>query len=152
MNTLSIPKIFQNLAFYQEHYLSILAQPDQYNIPVESAYIDVWPFARMHLCLGELLQLWFSEKWVIQPTQKSLIGLELNLETVPVQLSNDVYLYQLSGNSFTGKNKSKAWSCSKKQDLDLNIDSVFRNLCEYKAISGLSRVKKLSNGPYGMIS
>lgn len=152
MNTLSIPQIFQNLAFYQEHYLSILAQPEQYKIPVESAYIDVWPFVRIQLCLGDLLQLWFSEKWIIQPTEKNLIELELNLQTGPVQLSNDVYLYQLTGNSFTGKNKSKAWSCSQQQDLDLNLDSLLRNLFEYKAISGLSHFKKLSNDPYGLIS
>ena len=152
MNTLSIPQIFQNIAFYQEHYLSILANPAQYKTPVESAYIDVWPFTRIELCLGDLLQLWFSEKWLIQPAEKNLIELELNVQVSPVHLNHDVFLYQLTGNGFTGKNKSKAWSCSEQQNLDLNLDYLLRHLFEYKAISGLRHFKKLSNDPYGIIS
>ena len=152
MNTLSIPQIFQNLSFYQDNYLSILADPKQYKIPVESAYIDVWPFARIGLCLGDLLQLWFSQKWLIQPLEKNLIELELKLSSSPVQLPDDVYLYQLSGNAFTGKNCSQAWSCSKKQDLDLRLVSLLRHLFEYKAISGLGHFQKIPNNPYGIIS
>lgn len=152
MSTLSIPQIFQNLAFYQANYLSILAQPEQYNIPVESAYVDVWPFARIELCLGDLLQLWFSEKWLIQPSERNLIELEFNFKKDPVERTNDVYLYQLTGNSFIGKNKSKAWSCSQQQDLELNVNSLLRHLFEYKAISGLTHFQKIPHHPLGIIS
>ena len=43
MNTLTISDIFANLATYQDQYLSIISNPEQYYTPVESAYIDVWP-------------------------------------------------------------------------------------------------------------
>ena len=65
MNTLTISQIFENFSFYQENYLSILQDSEQYFIQVEQAYLDVWPFTEKKLYLGDLLQLWFSEKWLI---------------------------------------------------------------------------------------
>ena len=65
MNTLNISDIFSQFSYYQEHYLSILSTPEQYYTAVEGAYIHVWPLAPQDLYLGDLLQLWFSEKWLI---------------------------------------------------------------------------------------
>ena len=65
MNTLTISDIFANLADYQDQYLSIISNPEQYYTPVESAYIDVWPVGCTDLYLGDLLQLWFSERWLV---------------------------------------------------------------------------------------
>jgi hypothetical protein len=65
MNTLTISDIFANLADYQDQYLSIISNPEQYYTPVESAYIDVWPVGYTGLYLGDLLQLWFSERWLV---------------------------------------------------------------------------------------
>ena len=45
MNTLTISQIFENLSFYQDNYLSILQNPEQYYVEVEHASIDVWPFS-----------------------------------------------------------------------------------------------------------
>ncbi|ANF82119.1 hypothetical protein A3K93_07875 [Acinetobacter sp. NCu2D-2] len=152
MNTLSISQIFQNFDFYQTHYLSILSQPEQYKTPVQSAYIDLWPFARIELCLGDLLQLWFGEKWLIQPAEKSLIELGLNLQVQPITKSDDVYLYQISGNSFTGKNQSQAWSISQHKEISLNLDSVVRHFLEFKAISGVGYFQTIPRAPFGLTS
>ncbi len=46
MTTLTISQIFEKFSFYQENYLSILQNPEQYHIEVEQAYLDVWPFLR----------------------------------------------------------------------------------------------------------
>ncbi len=35
MNTLTISQIFSNFSFYQENYLSIIADHNQYQTPVE---------------------------------------------------------------------------------------------------------------------
>lgn len=138
MYTLSIPEIFQNLASYQADYLSILAHPDQYFIPVKDAFIDVWPLGRIELCLGDLLQLWFSQKWLIQPAEKNLVELEFGLNTEVIEHADDVYLYQITGSSLTGKNHSKAWSLSQQKQLEVSVGSVLRHVVEFKA---LSRVK-----------
>ena len=49
MNTLSIPQIFSQLAYYQENYLQIIADPAQYYIPVKDAHITLWPLAQKSL-------------------------------------------------------------------------------------------------------
>ena len=66
MQTLTIAEIFSDFSFYQDHYLSIIAQPEQYFTPVQGVFIQVWPVGTQPLYLGDLLQLWFSEKWLIQ--------------------------------------------------------------------------------------
>ena len=65
MNTLTISDIFANLADYQDQYLFIISNPEQYYTPVELAYIDVWPVGYTDLYVGDLLQLWFSERWLV---------------------------------------------------------------------------------------
>ena len=66
MNTLTIPQIFSQLSFYQDHYLDIIQDSAQYFTPVAGAEIRLWPLATKQLYLGDLLQLWFAEKWLVE--------------------------------------------------------------------------------------
>jgi hypothetical protein len=135
MNTLSIPEIFANLDFYQENYLSILSNIDQYQTPVAGAYLNVWPFAHQELYLGDLLQLWFSQKWLIN--QKCHLRAEHKDDghQFPLQREQDLYLYQLTGSALAGSNHAWVWSVSEAKALPVRLDSAFRYLCEYKGTS-----------------
>ncbi len=93
MNTLTISDIFANLADYQDQYLSIISNPEQYYTPVESAYIDVWPVGCTDLYLGDLLQLWFSERWLVNSPCQLLSEQSTSTLKKTVQREHDLYDY-----------------------------------------------------------
>lgn len=84
--------------------------------------------------LGDLLQLWFSEKWLIQSTCQLLSDHPDNGTKKPLQRDHDLYLYQLAGSALSGATVH-VWSVSEQKPLRVQLDSVFRYLCEYKATS-----------------
>ena len=92
MNTLSIPQIFSQLAYYQENYLQIIADPAQYYIPVKDAHITLWPLAQKSLYLGDLLQLWFAEKWLVETERQFNFEVFLNADYLK-ERDNDCLLY-----------------------------------------------------------
>ena len=136
---LKIADIFSNFDFYQTHYLSIIADPRQYYTPVESAFIGVWPVGNIPLYLGDLLQLWFSEKWLINSPIQLLLENYSNGRKQPLQRNNDLYLYQLCGSALSGRNNSKVWSRSENKTLAVALDSVFAYLLIYK--QGIEKVE-----------
>ena len=73
MKTLCIQSIFSNFSFYQQNYLQIIQNPEQYYIAVENACVNTFPFRQQVLFLGDLLQLWFGHKWKIQNPNNLLI-------------------------------------------------------------------------------
>ena len=72
MHTLTIAEIFSNLSFYQDHYLEIIEDPQQYYTLVENCFQNTFPFKQQALFLGDLLQLWFGDKWKIQNAKNLL--------------------------------------------------------------------------------
>jgi len=135
MQTLTIAEIFSDFSFYQDHYLSIIAQPEQYFTPVQGAFIQVWPVGTQPLYLGDLLQLWFSEKWLIQSPCQLLLEARSNGRKQPLQREKDLYLYELSGSALSGRNHCKVWSYSEQKTLSVSLDSVFKYYCLYRGTS-----------------
>ena len=133
MQTLTISQIFSQLAFYQTEYLNILNTPSQYHIPVQNAHIDFWPFKHAQLCLGELLQLWFGDKWILQPTLQ-IFDAKPVLKRHLLQ-THDLYLYDLHGNVLTGQCEAWAWSLSKNQAVRVDVDSAVQYYSLYKSLS-----------------
>ncbi len=133
MNTLSISQIFSNISFYKENYLSILSDPKQYQTPVAEAFIQVWPFKKESLCLGDLLQLWFAQKWLAKAPIEYHFELFLNAEDDRKDADKDLYLYAITGNILTGRNETLAWSLKNNQTVNLQIDNVLQNYCTFKA-------------------
>lgn len=144
MNTLSIPEIFANFSFYQTHYLSILADPEQYHLPVASAYINVWPIGHINLCLGDLLQLWFSEKWLINQTCLALAEHPDDGRKTPLQRDNDLYLYQLSGSALSGSNRCQVWSVSAQKSHRVYLDGALKYYTIYKSIGTVQAQNQLA--------
>ena len=136
MNALTIPEVFSNIDFYKENYLSIISDSAQYYTEVENAHIHVWPIGEIKLHLGDLLQLWFSEKWLINsPCQLFLEDATRKLHREAkqsLQRDHDLYLYQLEGSALSGSNRSKVWSESEQKSLVVSLDSVFKYYCIYK--------------------
>ena len=135
MHTLTIAEIFSNLSFYQDNYLSIIQDPERYQTAVEDAYIQVWPVGTQALYLGDLLQLWFSDKWLINSPCQLLLDSYSNGRKQAFQRDHDLYLYQLNGSALSGRNNSKVWSVSEQKKLAVSLDSVFKYLCIYKGTS-----------------
>ena len=134
MNTLTIPEIFSNFSYYQENYLTILKKPQQYHIEVAQAYLHVWPLSEKKLYLGDLLQLWFSEKWLINSACQLLSTTEAQSSKKQIHKTQDLYLFQLTGSTFSGVNHSKVWSVSEQKELHVSLDSVFKYLCYFESI------------------
>ena len=142
MTTLTISQIFEKFSFYQENYLSILQNPEQYHIEVEQAYLDVWPFSEKKLYLGDLLQLWFSEKWLINSTCRLLLNSstldssDLTAEPTQkqIQRTQDLYLFQLSGSTLSGSNHAQVWSVSEQKVLYVSLNSIFKYYCYFESI------------------
>lgn len=134
MNTLNISQIFSQFVFYQTHYLSIIQDPAQYFTVVEDAEISLWPLATQQLYLGDLLQLWFAEKWLVEQERQYSFELFLNAEyLVPEQ--KDLYIYALHGNLVTGANQSKVWQASLAETKTFNLANVSKHYFEYRALS-----------------
>lgn len=133
MQTLSISEIFSQLAFYQAEYLNILQTPSQYHLAVEHACLDLWPFNRAELCLGELLQLWFGDKWVIQPAAQIFDADPVLKRHLPKQ--QDLYLYDIHGNILTGKYEAWAWSVSQNKAVKVEVESAVQYYSFYKSLS-----------------
>ncbi len=134
MNTLSIPQIFSQLTYYQESYLQIIADPAQYYIPVTDAHIKLWPLAQQSLYLGDLLQLWFAEKWLVETERQFSFEVFLNADYLKEQ-SKELYIYAISGNLLTGTNQSKAWQASTAQIQDVELANVSKHYFEFQGLS-----------------
>ncbi|UBX53271.1 hypothetical protein LDO52_04785 [Acinetobacter pseudolwoffii] len=134
MNTLSIPQIFSQLTYYQENYLQIIADPAQYYIPVTDAHIKLWPLAQQSLYLGDLLQLWFAEKWLVETERQFSFEEFLNADYLKEQ-SRELYIYAISGNLLTGTNQSKAWQASTAQIQDVELANVSKHYFEFQGLS-----------------
>lgn len=130
MTILRIQSIFSNLSFYQEHYLDILQDPERYYTPVESSFINTFPFKQQALFLGDLLQLWFGNKWKIIDSRNLLS--QKNPLTVNQQ--SPLYLFQLGGELILGANTALAWSVAEEKIVTVQVKSiwqyaVFSHLC-----------------------
>lgn len=134
MNTLSISDIFSNLSFYQDNYLAILKNPEHYYTDVEQAYFEVWPFGEKKLFLGDLLQLWFSEKWLINAKCQILTDLTTPNTASSIQREHDLYLFQLTGSTFSGANYAKVWSVSEQKIIHIALDRVLKYYCFFESI------------------
>lgn len=132
MNTLTIPQIFSQLSFYQDHYLEIIQDSTQYFTPVTGAEIRLWPLAAKQLYLGDLLQLWFAEKWLVEKERQFSFEVFLN---VPETQPKELFIYAISGNLLTGTNQSKVWQASSAQTQKLSVANVSKHYFEYCALS-----------------
>ncbi|WP_111859857.1 hypothetical protein [Acinetobacter sp. CFCC 10889] len=134
MNTLSISDIFSNFSFYQENYLSILQNPEHYYTEIEQAYFEVWSFGEKKLFLGDLLQLWFSEKWLINAKCQLLTDSNTKNTKTAIQREHDLYLFQWVGSTFSGANHAKVWSISEQKVIHIALDRVFKYYCFFESI------------------
>ena len=139
MNTLSIPQIFTQLEYYQQHYLQILNDSTQYYVEVEGAYLDVWPLTKRNLYLGELLQLWFAEKWYVDSAPEFNFELFLNAETQHTQKQG--YIFAIQGNALTGTNQAQIWQPEIQQSTCCELTSLSKHLLEYKALTAPKATK-----------
>lgn len=130
MNALTIPQIFSNLDFYKENYLNIINSSESYFTEVEGAFVDLFPFRKQNLFLGDLLQLWFSEKWSDQT--KKLLEIEeyLAANDVKRNVKQQVYIYSIKGNAVSGANKSQAWSLDSDRVEEIQVKSPLKYYVE----------------------
>ena len=143
MNTLTIPQIFSQLSFYQDHYLEIIQDSAQYYTPVADAKIDLWPFAAKQLYLGDLLQLWFAEKWLVEKERQFSFEVFLNM---PEIRPKELIIYAISGNLLTGTNQSKVWQVSSAQTQKLSVANVSKHYFEYCALTRPKPAKVAQTG------
>jgi len=130
MTTLRIESIFSNFSFYQDHYLEIIQNPQQYYTSVDHSFLNTFPFKKQTLYLGDLLQLWFGNKWKIEDYNNLLI--EKN--SLAVRQSIPLYLFQLGGELILGANTALAWSVAENKIVSVQVKSiwqyaVFSHLC-----------------------
>ena len=134
MNTLNISQIFSNLSFYKENYLSILNDAERYYTEVENAQIQIWPLGTHQLYLGDLLQLWFGDKWLIEKNENVLINSILSKKSKS-QSDQDLYVYAINGSTVSGLDQSKAWSIEENGSVDLSVKRIFQFYCVFKSLS-----------------
>ena len=135
MNTLKISDIFENFSFYQHNYQTILSQADQYQTRIVDAQLNIWPFSSKQLYLGDLLQLWFSQKWLVNQlcclsTQQQFSNL-----LAPLVQRNDLYLYHLEGNAVLGKAVAQVWSVSEQRSIEVILESSLQYYFTYKSVA-----------------
>ena len=147
MNTLTIPQIFAQLSFYQENYLDIIQDSTRYFTPVHGAEIRLWPLATKQLYLGDLLQLWFAEKWLVEKERQFSFEIFLNM---PEAQKKDLYIYELAGNLLTGSNQSKVWQASAKETQVLSVANVSKHYFEYRALTQ-PKLVKAPQGKWGVL-
>lgn len=135
MNTLTVADIFKNIAFYQARYQAILNNQTEYQTPVQDAVLEVWPAQSRVLYLGDLLQLWFSQKWLIN-SECTLLKKDQTFPQLfnPKIQRDDLYLCELHGNAVLGKSIAKVWSVSEQQLLEVELEGSLQYYCSYKTV------------------
>jgi len=133
MNTLTISQLQSNFQVYQDQYLSIVNDPEQYYTPVENAYVHVWPVAKQPLYLGDLLQLWLGDKWIVNTEKAPLINSILRSKT-DEQHQFDRYVFAIEGNLLTGHNEAQAWVSDAASVEALSVNSLFQFYCVLKSL------------------
>ena len=133
MQTLTIAQIFSQLDVYQAQYLNILQDPCQYSILVADASLSIWPCQPVQLCLGELLQLWFGNKWSLHSATQLFDAEPVLRRHLPQSV--DLYLYHVSGNLLTGHAKARAWSVSQQQSVCVTLDAAWQYYSVYKSLN-----------------
>ena len=88
------PSNLLSTVFYQDHYLDIIQDSAQYFTPVAGAEIRLWPLATKQLYLGDLLQLWFAEKWLVE--QERQFSFEIFLNTPETRQKNFIFMRLLA--------------------------------------------------------
>ncbi|PJG43867.1 hypothetical protein XA39_04650 [Acinetobacter tandoii] len=132
MNTLSIPEIFSQFSYYQDNYLSLIQQSELYYTAVEGAFVSVRPFAAVQLYLGDLLQLWFSEKWLVESERQSWIASYFSSET---EVKERAYVYALDGQLWSKSLQAQAWSQSRNAACTIQLERTLKYYCYYKALT-----------------
>lgn len=69
--------------------------------------------------LGDLLQLWFSSKWDVHTSLKVLKCSKV------LDQSKPLYIFQLEGELFLGKNKVLAWSTQHHKVIELQLKNIW---------------------------
>ena len=133
MHTLTIAQIFSNLPAYKDQYLNILHSTELYYTEVEGAFIHVWPFKKQALYLGDLLQLWFAEKWTVTLEQRYILEQYLAAQDVIKASNNTAYIYAIRANSFTGQNQTQIWSTHLSQSQSVITEDTLKYSCEFLA-------------------
>ncbi|EEH70169.1 hypothetical protein HMPREF0023_0323 [Acinetobacter sp. ATCC 27244] len=131
MTILNIQTIFSNFSFYQQNYLDILQDSERYYTPVENAFLNTFPFKQNTLYLGDLLQLWFGNKWKIENSSNLLT----QKNSLLVNDQSPLYLFQLGGELILGANTALAWSVAEQKVVTVHVKSiwqyaVFSHLCD----------------------
>ncbi|WOE31635.1 MULTISPECIES: hypothetical protein [unclassified Acinetobacter] len=130
---LKIATVLKNLSLYQVQYLDILQDSKLYFSQVEGAYLHIWPFQPIPLYLGDLLQLWLSDKWIEHLGHKPLINTILRSHT-QIDSSQDHYVYAIEANLLTGKNHVVSWSKLLGQNQYLDLTNALQYYCVFKAL------------------
>ena len=69
--------------------------------------------------LGDLLQLWFSSKWDVHTSLKVLKCSKV------VDQSKPLYIFDLEGELFLGKNKVLAWYTQHHKVIELQLKNIW---------------------------
>ena len=135
MTTLTVAEIFQNLPFYQSNYDAILNQPEYYQTEVQDAVLDIWPASSKKLNLGQLLQLWFSQKWLVNQSYKLVQKKNSFSDLLSPQIkSDDLYVFHLTGNALFGKSTAKVWSVSEQRIIEVEVEEALKYYCTYRSL------------------
>jgi hypothetical protein len=141
MTILSIQSIFSNLSYYQENYLDIIQNPTQYYQSVENANIHFAAFSDERLYLGDLLQLWFGDKWTehqLQILEKSRNLLSnKNIEN----RENALFLFAFEKQGLFKQAHAYAWNVLEQKIQKISLNESFPFYCHYLS---LSRPQRLS--------
>ncbi|RKG34723.1 hypothetical protein [Acinetobacter tianfuensis] len=134
MNTLTISQLFSNFKLYQDQYLSILDDPERYYTPVADAYVQIWPAAPQQLFLGDLLQLWLGDKWVVNTEKAPLINSVFRAKA-DLKPQFNRFVFAIEGNLLTGQNKANAWLNDAAQSELTSVNSLFQFYCIWKSLN-----------------
>ena len=99
---------------------------------MEGAFVSIQPFATVQLYLGYLLQLWFSEKWLVESERESWIATYFSEQT---EAQERVYIYALEGKLWSKSLQAQAWSKSQHASCTVQLERTLKYYCYYKALS-----------------
>nr|WP_228128831.1 hypothetical protein [Acinetobacter junii] len=140
MTTLRIESIFSNFSFYKQNYLNIINDPSQYYQVVESANIHFASFSDERLYLGDLLQLWLSDKW----TEHQLKTLTKSHYLLPTQDGvngqNSLFLFAFKKHSLFKQAYAYAWNTLENKVQEIALNESFPFYCHYLTLSRPKRV------------
>lgn len=136
MSALLIQDIFSQFDNYRSEYLTILQNPELYYQHVQDAKICFAKYSEEKVYLGDLLQLWFSQKWTDQQIHAldDLTYSSSKFKHAHSHQNTQFFIFALGREGLFSKNLAWVWDSNHHTYHQIELPQILPFYCHYLSV------------------